>query len=180
MQNIKNFSRGNPVTAEQLELEKFNVLFLFSEDGREWYESQKLFSADTIKFTYDSDNIIRSISKDVSMLWPENLSVAEVPDTTANRRADIRGEWVFDGNKFAPRIYTTEELQQQADSRKKMLLADAETAIAPLSRAVKLGMATDKETSMLTEWEKYSVLLSRVDTSKPQEINWPEVPEDVA
>ena len=180
MQNIKNFSRGNPVTDEQLELEKFNVLFLFSEDGREWYESQKLFSADTIKFTYDSDNIIRSISKDVSMLWPENLSVAEVPDTTANRRADIRGEWVFDGDKITPRIYTTAELQRQAEVKKKTLLSEAEAAIAPLYRAVKLGMATDKETSMLTEWEKYSVLLSRVDTSKPQEINWPEVPEDVA
>ncbi len=173
MQNIKNFSRGNPVTAEQLELAKHNVLFLFSEDGQEWYESQKRFSADTIKFTYDSDNIIRSISKDVTMLWPENLSVAEVPDTTASRRADIHGGWVFDGDKISPRTYTPEELQRQAESKKKTLLAAADAAIAPLSRAVKLGMATEQEEKMLTELERYSVLVSRVSTAKPE---WPPEP----
>ncbi|HGG6756917.1 TPA: DUF4376 domain-containing protein [Salmonella enterica subsp. enterica serovar Java] len=96
--NIKNFTPGDPKTPEQLELaNKHRVLFLFSEDGQEWYESQKQFAPDTIKFTYDSDGVIRSISRDVSALWPVNLSVAEVPDTTANRRADISGRWGFDG-----------------------------------------------------------------------------------
>ncbi|EJS5187985.1 DUF4376 domain-containing protein, partial [Salmonella enterica] len=76
---------------------KHRVLFLFSEDGQEWYESQKQFAADTIKFTYDADGVIRSISRDVSALWPVNMSVAEVADTTANRRADISGRWGFDG-----------------------------------------------------------------------------------
>ncbi|HFW3143058.1 TPA: DUF4376 domain-containing protein [Salmonella enterica subsp. enterica serovar Dublin] len=98
MLNIKNFTPGNPKTPEQLELaNKHRVLFLFSEDGQEWYESQKQFAPDTIKFTYDSDGVIRSISRDVSMLWPVNASVAEVADTTANRRADISGRWGFDG-----------------------------------------------------------------------------------
>ncbi|HGB5308451.1 TPA: DUF4376 domain-containing protein [Salmonella enterica subsp. enterica serovar Poona] len=96
--NIKNFTSGAPKTPEQLELaNKHRVLFLFSEDDQEWYESQKQFAPDTIKFTYDSDGVIRSISRDVSALWPVNLSVAEVPDTTANRRADISGRWGFDG-----------------------------------------------------------------------------------
>ncbi|EDI8720429.1 phage tail protein [Salmonella enterica] len=98
MINIKNFTPGAPKTPEQLELaNKHRVLFLFSEDGQEWYESQKQFAADTIKFSYDSDGIIRSISRDVSALWPVNMSVAEVADTTANRRADISGRWGFDG-----------------------------------------------------------------------------------
>ncbi|ELS0679151.1 DUF4376 domain-containing protein [Salmonella enterica] len=99
MVNIKNFTPGNPKTPEQLELaNKHRVLFLFSEDGQEWYEAQKQFAADTIKFSYDSDGVIRSISRDVSALWPVNMSVAEVADTTANRRADISGRWGFDGN----------------------------------------------------------------------------------
>lgn len=99
--NIKNFTQGAPKTPEQLELaNKHRVLFLFSEDGQEWYESQKQFAPDTIKFTYDSDGVIRSISRDVSALWPVNLSVAEVPDTTANRRADISGRWGFDGENI--------------------------------------------------------------------------------
>lgn len=99
--NIKNFTQGAPKTPEQLELaNKHRVLFLFSEDGQEWYESQKQFAPDTIKFTYDSDGVIRSISRDVSALWPVDKSVAEVPDTTANRRADISGRWGFDGENI--------------------------------------------------------------------------------
>lgn len=98
MVNIKNFTPGNPKTPEQLELaNKHRVLFLFSEDGQEWYEAQKQFAPNTIKFSYDSDGVIRSISRDVSALWPVNMSVAEVADTTANRRADISGRWGFDG-----------------------------------------------------------------------------------
>ncbi|EBY3036443.1 DUF4376 domain-containing protein [Salmonella enterica] len=98
MVNIRNFTPGVPKTPEQLELaNKHRVLFLFSEDDQEWYESQKQFAADTIKFTYDADGVIRSISRDVSALWPVNMSVAEVADTTANRRADISGRWGFDG-----------------------------------------------------------------------------------
>ncbi|EOG5327740.1 DUF4376 domain-containing protein [Salmonella enterica] len=101
MVNIKNFTPGNPKTPEQLELaNKHRVLFLFSEDGQEWYESQKQFAPDTIKFTYDSDGVIRSISRDVSSLWPVDKSVAEVADTTANRRADISGRWGFDGTNI--------------------------------------------------------------------------------
>lgn len=173
-QNIKNFSRGEPVTVEQIELAKHNVLFLFSEDGQDWYESQKLFSADSIKFTYDNDRVIRSISKDVSMLWPENLSVAEVPDTTANRRADIRGEWIFDGDKIIPRTYTAEELKKQTEAKKQTLLAEAETVIAPLERAVRLGMATEDEIRRLDAWERYSVLLNRTDESTRE---WPPRPE---
>ncbi|HBZ9863988.1 TPA: DUF4376 domain-containing protein [Salmonella enterica subsp. houtenae] len=98
MINIKNFTPGAPETPEQLELaNKHRVMFLFSGDGQEWYESQKQFAADTIKFSYDTDGVIRSISRDVSALWPSGLSVAEVADTTANRRADISGRWGFDG-----------------------------------------------------------------------------------
>ncbi|HHR4051011.1 TPA: DUF4376 domain-containing protein [Salmonella enterica] len=98
MVNIKNFKTGTPKTLEQVELaKKHNVIFLFSEDGQEWYEAQKQFAPDTIKLAYDGEGVIRSISRDASALYPYDLSVAEVPDTTANRRADISGRWGFDG-----------------------------------------------------------------------------------
>lgn len=51
------------------------------------------------------------------------------------------------------------------------------TSGTPLERAVRLGMATDKEIALLTEWERYSVLISRIDTSNPLEIAWPDKPE---
>lgn len=101
LNNIKNFTQGAPQTPEQLELaNKHGALFLFSENGLEWYESQKQFAPDTIKFTYNSEGVINSISRDVATLWPVGLSVAEVPDTTANRRADISGRWGFDGTNI--------------------------------------------------------------------------------
>lgn len=113
MINIKNFTSGAPKTPEQLELaNKHRVLFLFSEDGQEWYESQKQFASDTIKFSYDDNGVIRSISRDVSALWPLNLNVAEVPDTTANRRADISGRWGFDGTNVVD-LMTQDKAREQ-------------------------------------------------------------------
>ncbi|MBK0357175.1 tail fiber assembly protein, partial [Salmonella enterica] len=52
-------------------------------------------------------------------------------------------------------------------------LEEAETVITPLARAVKRGIATDEEQKRLEVWEEYSVLVNRVDTSKP---DWPERP----
>ncbi|EJM3831583.1 DUF4376 domain-containing protein [Salmonella enterica] len=113
MQNIKNFTRGNPKTAEQLaQADRHRVMFLFSEDGQEWYECQKKFATGTIKVAYDAGGIIRSLSPDVSALWPEGLSVAEVPDTTANRRADISGRWGFDGTTVVD-LMTPEKAREQ-------------------------------------------------------------------
>ncbi|EHC4904226.1 tail fiber assembly protein, partial [Escherichia coli] len=49
-----------------------------------------------------------------------------------------------------------------------------ESVIQPLERAVRLNMATDEERTRLEAWERYSVLVSRVDTANPE---WPQKPE---
>ncbi|HAV9493669.1 TPA: tail fiber assembly protein, partial [Escherichia coli] len=72
------------------------------------------------------------------------------------------------------RIYTEDEQQQQAESRKAALLSEAESVIQLLERAVRLNMATDEERTRLEAWERYSVMVSRVDTAKPE---WPQKPE---
>ncbi|ECK0544608.1 tail fiber assembly protein, partial [Salmonella enterica subsp. enterica] len=138
-------------------------MWLYSEDGKNWYEEQKNFAADTLKIAYDQNGVIVNISRDVSTINPTGLSVVELPNITANRRADIYGGWVFDGEKVIKRVYTTEELRRQAESKKAKLLEDAETVITPLARAVKLGIATDEEQKRLEVWEEYSVLVNRVD-----------------
>ncbi|EBX6950859.1 tail fiber assembly protein, partial [Salmonella enterica subsp. enterica] len=71
------------------------------------------------------------------------------------------------------REYTPEELVAQAEARKAELLAEAESVIAPLARAVKLNIATDEEIKRLEAWELYSVMVNRVDTASP---DWPDVP----
>ena len=68
------------------------------------------------------------------------------------------------------------ELVSQADSQKAQLAAAAEQSIRPLERAKQLGIATAEELAALTEWERYSVFLMRVDTGKAPDIDWPAVP----
>ncbi|HCP9471985.1 tail fiber assembly protein [Escherichia coli] len=175
MQHLKNIRSGNPKTIEQYQLtKKFDVIWLFSEDGKNWYEEVKHFQEDTIKIVYDENNIIVAITKDASTLNPEGFSVVEVPDITANRRADDSGKWMFKDGAVIKRIYTADEQQQLAESKKAALLSEAESVIQQLERAVRLNMATDEERTRLEAWERYSVLVSRVDTAKPE---WPQKPE---
>ncbi|EAT7910276.1 tail fiber assembly protein [Salmonella enterica] len=174
MMHLKNIVAGNPKTPEQYQLtKKFGVVWLFDEDGKNWYEEQKKFSVDSLKIAYDKNNIIVDINKDVSAINPEGCSVIELPDITANRRADVSGRWMFNGEQVSKRVYSPGELRQQAESKKAKLLEDAETVITPLARAVKQGIATDEEQKRLDAWELYSVMVNRVDTSDP---DWPEKP----
>ncbi|MGL5727001.1 MAG: tail fiber assembly protein [Plesiomonas sp.] len=69
-----------------------------------------------------------------------------------------------------------EEQVAQADATKSTLQREAEDAIKPLERAKSLGIATPQELALLTEWEKYSVYLMRVDTSTAPNITWPVKP----
>ena len=175
MQHLKNIKSGNPKTKEQYQLTKnFDVIWLWSEDGKNWYEEVKNFQPDTIKIVYDENNIIVAITRDASTLNPEGFSVVEVPDITSNRRADDSGKWMFKDGAVVKRIYTADEQQQQAESQKAALLSEAENVIQPLERAVRLNMATDEERARLESWERYSVLVSRVDPVNPE---WPEMPQ---
>ena len=175
MQHLKNITAGNPKTVEQYQLTKdFEDVWFLSEDGKNWKEEKKYFADDTIKIAYDKDNIIRYVEKDVTAIRPDGLSVVEVADITANRRADISGNWMFKDGTVINRIYTAEELQQQAENRKARLLTDAEYVILPLERAVRLNIATEEERTRLEAWERYSVLVSRVDPANPE---WPEMPQ---
>ena len=69
------------------------------------------------------------------------------------------------------------ELVSQAESQKERLASSAEQSIRPLERAKQLGIATADELSWLAEWERYSVLLMRVDTSLAPNIEWPQKPK---
>ncbi|MHC5588472.1 tail fiber assembly protein, partial [Escherichia coli] len=54
--------------------------------------------------------------------------------------------------------------------------AKADSEISWRQDAVDAGIATDEETSTLTQWKKYRVLLMRVDTSTAPDIEWPTPP----
>ncbi|MFU0445278.1 tail fiber assembly protein [Pseudocitrobacter faecalis] len=188
-QHIKNFRIVDaPLNRQPTKQEvDIGVIFLASEDGQDWYECQVLFSDNTVKIMYDAEGIIRALVDKpvpqrgdvyaVSMLWPVDMSVVEIPvdDYPPNCQAD--GNWRYTEG-IIEKIQT--DYVAVAEIKKSQLMAEANVAIAPLERAVKLNMATDEETQKLESWERYSVLLNRVDPSKAPDINWPEVPENVA
>ncbi|EAP2333559.1 tail fiber assembly protein [Salmonella enterica] len=124
--------------------------------------------------------------KEKGFFWQPDTKSGDYPDdliplTDEHYRELMRGQ--VDGKyiehrKGGPvlvehREYTHEELIAQAEAKKAELLAEAESVIAPLARAVKLGIATDEEQKRLEAWELYSVMVNRVDTSAP---DWPDIP----
>ncbi|WP_338132150.1 tail fiber assembly protein [Yersinia kristensenii] len=80
-------------------------------------------------------------------------------------------EWVTD--KAAQQAAATRE----AEATKAELLNEAAARIAPLQDAVDTQLATNDEKAQLTAWKTYRVLLSRIDTSKAPDIEWPEAPQ---
>lgn len=89
MMNMKNFVISSPETEEETLLAENGAIILRDDQGREWYSSQALFSAETVKVMYDSDNIVRAIDTDISTIYPHKHSVAEVEEIPEG--ADIYG-----------------------------------------------------------------------------------------
>ncbi|WP_199637476.1 tail fiber assembly protein [Serratia sp. PAMC26656] len=179
MQIFKNFKLGEPKTQEHLKLRnRHNVMFLYDEDGNEWYGCQKAFSDDTIKIAFDNKGIIRSIAanKDVSTLWPVGLSVAEVRDTTANRRADISGNWVFNGEGIVKRVYTPDEHQAQAEAKKTALIDYANKKTQAWQTQLMLNLISEDDKNSLIEWMVYVKKIQTIDISLAPNITWPESP----
>lgn len=177
MQHLKNIRSGNPKTVEQYELTRqLGVVWLYSEDGKNWYEEQKNFQDDTIKIAYTSDGVIVAINKDVSTINPEGLSVVEVADITANRRADISGKWMFKDGVVIKRTYTEEEQRQQAENEKQSLLQLVRDKTQLWDSQLRLGIISDENKQKLTEWMLYAQKVESTDTSSLP-VTFPEQPE---
>lgn len=70
------------------------VLYLKSEDEKDWYEIQSQFAKDTLKVMFDDNGLVISCSRDVSLLFPVNYGVLEVESETD----DLLGCYVVNGN----------------------------------------------------------------------------------
>jgi hypothetical protein len=151
------------------------IQYLRSEDNKDWYMSQHLFSPDTLKISYDTEGVIRAASVDVSMLpGPLNQSVTEIfcKDIPQGFAAD--GKWkLHDGVIIPLPIDYTMAAEKEKSSRYEM----ANKTIAPLQDAVDLAIATEEETTQLIAWKNYRVLLNRVDISLAPDIDWPLAPD---
>ncbi|MGQ1886229.1 tail fiber assembly protein [Serratia marcescens] len=72
---------------------------------------------------------------------------------------------------------TKGQLTALAASEKELHRTVAEDVIGPLARAEKYGIATTEELNSLERWEKYSVLLNRINPNDAPDIEWPVMPE---
>ncbi len=73
--------------------------------------NKKNFAVDTLKVAYDKSNIIVTVGEDASKINPEEAQhVVELPDITANRRANVSGRWMYDSEReqIIRRVYTPE------------------------------------------------------------------------
>ena len=125
--------------------------------------------ADTLGVWYDATGAqvrIDSLDVDVSALTRE-----APPDNTSML---VNGEWQPDPAKVAAAAKAT------ADAAVAAGLAEAARQIAVLQDAADLGIATDAEAQAYTEWRRYRVLLSRVqsDPAYPN-VTFPVQPEKV-
>ncbi|VDZ64085.1 Caudovirales tail fibre assembly protein [Serratia odorifera] len=169
LKNLKQYTPNEPALGT-------TVAYLRDEGGNDWYESQKDFSADTVKVAYDADGIIWAVARDVSMLWPINLSVAEVSEKSAPRKLSDTGTWVFNDEKIIPRTYTKEEYKAQAQAQKELLLDEANKKTQAWQTQLMLGIITDTDKVSLITWMEYVQKVQAVDIHLADKIAWPNPP----
>lgn len=163
----------NPVIYKYEHIEVSGImrtgLYFHDEHGRDWYETLTGWKG---AVSLDDDGIVVAYEQDVSYMgMEEGRNVYEVDPLSVP--VDVLGNYKYvDGVFYDIRPDAT----TLAEQTRKQLIEDAGLIISVLQGAVDESMATDAENASLSAWKKYRVLLYRVDTSKPEEIEWPELP----
>jgi hypothetical protein len=180
MMEFSRFTSGEPVLANDKSLkQRHGVLFLFDENGNEWYQCQKLFSVNTVKVAYDTNGIIRSVAKDVSMLWPFELSVAEVSLDDKSDLIDSSGCWKYENGK----IFKNEDSvfcgsKSDFEAARGELLDSALKNITLLHIKLMLKIPLNKEEDdSLHHWIGYMDTLSAMDSNDYKTLKLPGLPE---
>ncbi|EAM8769449.1 tail fiber assembly protein [Salmonella enterica] len=191
-QDIKTFRLIDaPVNRGKTQSEiNIGAYFLESEDGQDWYECQSLFSDDTAKIMYDHEGVIwgvvnkpvpqRGNTYAVSMLWPVNMSVAEID--AADCPDDCRGDgsWLYRDGKVLP---VPVDYQAKAETTRQKLLNDADNAIKNWRTELTLGIISDENKATLILWMNYINVLKSLDLTGVSDeatftaIRWPALPQ---
>ncbi|GKW14752.1 tail protein [Pectobacterium carotovorum subsp. carotovorum] len=147
--------------ADEPELPPVGQALRRSTDGKAWeqvadYRGQTVYSTETRQ------------SQTVTQFGelPDNVTLLK-PMT----EFDVWNGKTWEIDKEAQAVAALKAAQQELATRKTA----ATSRINELTYAVNLDIATDAEKSALTEWQKYAVLLSRVDVNSA-DITWPTVP----
>lgn len=102
-----------------------------------------------------------------SLVWVDITVLPVQPDVN----------YCYSDGVFTAPVTESENAALIASSRLAAEMDEANRTIAPLQDAVDISIATDEEITRLTEWKRYRVELSRIDTSKAPDIEWPVKPD---
>ncbi|EAB2013622.1 tail fiber assembly protein [Salmonella enterica] len=154
-----------------------NFLYFRSEDGQDFYESLSKFTK-KYKLCIDSENIIRSVSEDVSRLYPAGFSVVEVNKLPAG--FNIYGDWQY---KKGAVIAVPVDYHAKAETTRQKLITDANSTIADWRTELALGDISDDDKASLTKWMLYIRALKTLDLNDVKDedtfnkIQWPVLPQ---
>lgn len=151
------------------------VQYFIDSSGKDWFQSLPEFTKKYALAIENDTGVIRSISEDVSRIYPAGLTVVEADSLPVG--CDISGKWVFKNSKIELREVTQKELIAAATKKKTEFMQVATNKMAPLQDAVELGIATDNEIEQLDAWKAYRVSLNRIDVTQAPDIEWPIEPE---
>ena len=178
MLHLKNITAGNPKTAEQYQMTKrHSIVWLFSEDGKNWYEEQKNFASDTIKVAYNKRGRVVWIGKDVTGIEPTNVSIIELPDITTNRRITAPGYWFYRNDEF---VF---DYKLKAEDERDALLQRVSIMTSDWEKDLLLGLISDEDRGKLKAYRIYAKSLQTMDFSPITDkasynaIEWPVSPE---
>ncbi|MEB6752930.1 tail fiber assembly protein [Escherichia coli] len=178
MLHLKNITAGNPKTAEQYQMTKrHSIVWLFSEDGKNWYEEQKNFSGNTIKVAYNEKGRVVWVGKDVTGIEPTNVSIIELPDITANRRITAPGYWFYRNDEF---VF---DYKLKAEDERDALLKQVSIMTSDWEKDLLLGLISDEDREKLKAYRIYAKSLQAMDFSPITDktsynaIEWPVSPE---
>ncbi|MFJ5341501.1 tail fiber assembly protein [Pectobacterium sp. CHL-2024] len=147
--------------ADEPELPPVGQALRRSADGQSWeqvpdYRGQTVYHTDTRQA-----QIVTQFGE-----LPDNVTLLK-PATEFDKWNGKK--WLID--KTAKAAAAVKSAQQELAARK----AAATSRITELTYAVNLDIATDAEKAALAAWQKYTVLLSRIDVNAT-DIDWPLTP----
>ncbi|EOK6716247.1 TPA: tail fiber assembly protein [Escherichia coli] len=178
MLHLKNITAGNPKTAEQYQMTKrHSIVWLFSEDGKNWYEEQNNFASDTIKVAYNERGRVVWVGKDVTGIEPTNVSIIELPDITTNRRITVSGYWFYRNDEF---VF---DYKLKAEDERDALLKQVSIMTSEWEKDLLLGLISDEDREKLKAYRIYAKSLQAMDFSAITDkasynaIEWPVSPE---
>lgn len=178
MQRFGKFTPYIPDTTDRPKIiDGQNVLFLKDDKGNDWYDVIKLFDeSKTLKVGFDDDGRVRTFTTNIHAFFPANLSVVELSATKANLRVTLGDDWFYKDGK----LQQIRDHLANAEAERNNRMGDVTARIDWLEDAQKDGDISADEEKELATLRAYRTELRRLDLTGAPDIDWPEVPGDVA